>query len=213
MTFPVLVLSLAALISAAAAILADYHDRRPFVYVLRPLTMVLIIFVALQAARPSAPSYKILILGGLCACLAGDVFMMLRNKRLMAGMASFFIALLFYIAAFSVGLKSSLVIWPFVVLAAYGFLFTKGLLPYLGRKKISVIVYVAAMTVVAWLSAERYIQIKEFHALSAYSGAVLFLISDSAWAVNNFVRKRRFAQILILSTYFAAQWHIAISIH
>jgi uncharacterized membrane protein YhhN len=76
-----------------------------------------------------------------------------------------------------------------------------------------VILYVAAMTITAWLSAERYIQMKEFHSLSAYSGAVLFLISDSAWAVNYFVRKRRFTQLLILSTYFVAQWLIAVSVH
>ncbi|MCX6578427.1 MAG: lysoplasmalogenase [Candidatus Aminicenantes bacterium] len=213
MTFLSLVLSLAALVSAAAAILADYKENRSLVYVLRPLTMVLIILIALQAARSALPSTKYLILAGLCACLAGDVFMILRSKKVMAGMASFFIALLLYIGAFSTGLRFSFAFWPFLVLVTYGVFFTKGLLPHLGRKKIPVIFYVAAMTIMAWLSAERYIQMKESHALSAYVGAVLFLISDSAWAVNNFVRKRRFTQVLILSSYFAAQWLIAVSIH
>jgi uncharacterized membrane protein YhhN len=213
MTFLSLVLSFTALVSAAAAILADYKENRSLVYVLRPLTMVLIILIALMAPTPALSSYKYLILAGLWACLAGDAFMMLRNKKVMAGMASYLVALLFYIGAFSRGLKFSLAFWPFLVLAAYAVFFAKGLLPHLGRKKIPVILYVAAMTIMAWLSAERYIQMKEFHSLSAYSGAVLFLISDSAWAVNYFVRKRRLAQVLILSTYFVAQWLIAVSVH
>jgi uncharacterized membrane protein YhhN len=213
MTFLSLVLSFTALVSAAASILADYKENRSLVYVLRPLTMVLIILVALMAPTPALSFYKYLILAGLWACLAGDAFMMLRNKKVMAGMASYLVALLFYIWAFSRGFNFSLAFWPFLVLAAYAVFFTKGLLPHLGRKKIPVILYVAAMTIMAWLSAERYIQMKESHALSAYVGAVLFLISDSAWAANNFVRKRRFSQVLILSTYFAAQWLIAVSIH
>jgi len=213
MTILTLLLSLTALVSAAAAILADYKANRSLVYVLRPLTMVLIILVALQPAAPARSTYRYLILAGLLACLAGDVFMMLRTKKVMAGMASFFVALLFYIGAFSTGLKLSLAFWPFFVLAVYAFFFGRGLLPHLGRKKIPVILYVSAMIIMAWLSAGRYLQMKELHALSACSGAVLFLISDSAWAMNHFVRKRRLGQILILGTYFAAQWLIAVSIH
>ena len=175
--------------------------------------MVLIILVALQAAAPTHSTYKYLVLAGLSSCLAGDVFMMLRTKKVMAGMASFFVALLFYMGAFSSGLKSSLAFWPLTALAVYAFFFAGKLLPHLGRKKIPVSLYVAAMTIMAWFSAERYLQMKELHALSACSGAVLFLVSDSAWAVNHLVRKRRFGQILILSTYFAALWLIAVSIH
>jgi len=213
MTILSLLLSLAALLSAAAAILADYKENRSFVYVFRPLTLVLIILIALQAPMPALSGYKYLILAGLLACLAGDVFMMLRTKKVMAGMASFFVALLFYIEAFSKGLKSSLAIWPILVLAVYAFFFAGRLLPHLGRKKVPVFLYIAAMTIMAWLSAERSIQLKELRALSACSGAVLFLISDSAWAMNHFVRKRKLGQILILSTYFVAQWLIAASIH
>jgi len=213
MTLFALILSLLALASAAAAILADHKENRSLVYMLRPLTMVLIIFIALRAAMPALSLYQILIAAGLCASLAGDVFMMLRDKKVIAGMACFIVALLFYIGAFSRGLRFSLALWPFIILLVYAVIITTKLLPYLGQKKIPVILYVVAMTIMAWLSAERYLQMREIHALSAYTGAVLFLISDSAWALNQFVRKHKFGQVLILTTYFAAQWLIAISVY
>jgi len=46
----------------------------------------------------------------------------------------------------------------------------------------------------------------------ACSLAVLFVISDSALAINRFRGRYRSAQALILSTYFAAQWLIARSV-
>jgi uncharacterized membrane protein YhhN len=41
---------------------------------------------------------------------------------------------------------------------------------------------------------------------------VLFIVSDSALAVNRFRGQYQSAQALILSTYFAAQWLIARSV-
>src|SRR5947209_5719242 len=45
----------------------------------------------------------------------------------------------------------------------------------------------------------------------AFLGAVLFIISDSFLAVDRFKRHFRSAQLLILTTYFTAQWLIALS--
>jgi len=49
-------------------------------------------------------------------------------------------------------------------------------------------------------------------ALLAFLGAVLFVVSDSALAVNRFRGGYDGAQALILSTYFAAQWLMARSV-
>ncbi|HIC51136.1 MAG TPA: lysoplasmalogenase, partial [Candidatus Marinimicrobia bacterium] len=43
-------------------------------------------------------------------------------------------------------------------------------------------------------------------------GAVLFLISDGLLAINRFMRPFRVAQAVILTTYFTAQWLIALSV-
>jgi uncharacterized membrane protein YhhN len=47
--------------------------------------------------------------------------------------------------------------------------------------------------------------------LLAMMGAILFILSDSALAVDRFKGRFRGAQALILSTYFTAQWLIALS--
>jgi uncharacterized membrane protein YhhN len=48
--------------------------------------------------------------------------------------------------------------------------------------------------------------------LLAAAGAALFVASDSALAVNRFVRHFRRADALVLGAYFAAQTLIALSI-
>lgn len=161
MTIVGLILTSLALVSAAGAILADHKEKRLLVYILRPLTMVLIILIALRESTPIMPFYRTFIAAGLCASLAGDVFMMLREKRVMAGMACFFVALSLYTWAYSKGIGSSFVFWPLLILVVYAIALTKKLLPNLGRKKIPVILYVAAMTIMVWLAAERYNQIEK----------------------------------------------------
>jgi uncharacterized membrane protein YhhN len=58
----------------------------------------------------------------------------------------------------------------------------------------------------------RWSQTGQSQALLAFLGAVLFLVSDSALAVNRFRGHYKSAPALILSTYFAAQWLIARSV-
>jgi uncharacterized membrane protein YhhN len=43
-------------------------------------------------------------------------------------------------------------------------------------------------------------------------GAILFLVSDSVLAINRFAKPFRAAEALLLTTYFAAQTLIALSL-
>ena len=78
--------------------------------------------------------------------------------------------------------------------------------------KLPVGVYMVVILVMAWQAWERWRQTDQSAALLAFLGAVLFLISDSALAVNRFRGRYKSAQALTLSTYFAAQWLIARSV-
>jgi uncharacterized membrane protein YhhN len=84
--------------------------------------------------------------------------------------------------------------------------------PHLKKMKFPVVAYMLVITAMAWLAGQRYLQIKEMKPLLAFIGALLFIISDSSLAVNQFVRRRQFGQALTLSTYFAAQWLVACSV-
>jgi len=206
-----IVLAGLALISAALAIIFERKSRRLFV-VFKPLTTLLIILTALAAPAPVPPAYKSFILAGLAFSLAGDVALLFPERGFVPGLAAFLTAQGLYILAFRPApgrpLSVSLLL-PFMI---YGLLMFGFLAPRLGGLKLPVFVYVAAITVMAWLAAGRFIDAGGLKPLLAFAGAVLFLVSDSILAYDRFAGKIPSAQALILGTYFPAQILIALSV-
>ena len=205
----VVILTLLAILSASLHIRAEYLGPRYHVYLFKPLTMVFILLIAVQAGRLDASRYKYAIIAGLVCSLAGDVFLMLPSDRFVAGLVSFLFAHLFYIAAFTSGTGFGFSWRSLVPCVIYGVLIFSILSPHLGEMKLPVLVYVVVILVMAWQAWERWSQTGQSVALLAFLGAVLFVVSDSALAVNRFRGGYKSAQALILSTYFAAQWLIA----
>jgi len=198
--------------SALLHIRAEYKGPRVHVYVFKPLTMVFIILLALWGARPDASLYKYAILAGLGFSLVGDIFLMLPLKRVIAGLASFLVAHLCYIVAFSAGIRLGVSGFLPALFLLYVIIMFVVLFPHLGKMKLPVLVYELVIVMMAWRAVERWAQIGDTGALLALAGAILFVISDSVWATNQFVRRYKSAQALILSSYFCAQWLIALSV-
>jgi uncharacterized membrane protein YhhN len=207
-----IILSACALLSAVLAIRADAKGRRGLFRVLKPLTMVLVITVALIARTPVPAAYKTLILAGLLCSLLGDIALMFPEKWFPAGLASFLAAHVFYILAFKPGPGRPISIGMFVPFLIFGSLMFRILAPSLGRLKLPVFVYIAAITAMAGLAAGRFVDGGGTRLLLAFAGAVLFLVSDSVLAYDRFAKKIGPAQAIILGTYFPAQLLIALSI-
>ena len=206
----VVVLSILAFVSAILAILAAYQHRRLTHYLFKPLTVVFIILIALQAKHPTSPFYRRAIIAGLLFSLAGDIFLMLPD-RFIQGLASFLAAHVFYIAAFtreSGGALSFSTLIPFLI---YGGMMLRVLWPHLGKMKLPVMIYVAAILMMGWTAAGRRLLTEQEGSLLAFLGAILFIASDSVLALDKFRGRFRSAQLLILVTYFTAQWLIALS--
>lgn len=202
------ILSLLVLASALLTIRAEYRGPRLHFYVLKPLTVVLIILVALQTRHVTTEQYKLLVVGGLVCSLVGDVFLMLPRERFVAGLVSFLAAHLFYVAAFAPGVRAWSVWWA-AALVVYGASMLWLLWGGFGRLKAAVVVYVAAILLMAWAALSRWPDADG--GAWAAAGALLFVASDSALAWDRFGGRFKAAQALILSTYFAAQWLIAVS--
>lgn len=205
------ILSILLLASALLTIRAEYRGPRRHVYIFKPLTVFLIIFIALQTKHTTAPHYKQLIVAGLLCSLAGDVFLMLPRDRFVAGLISFLFAHLFYIVAFALGGGQILSVWGAVALVLYGALMLRLLWPQLGKLKAPVLVYVAAILLMAWQALNRWLAVEDAGSALALAGALLFVASDSALAWNRFRGEFKSAQAAILGTYFVAQWLIALS--
>ena len=207
----VVVLSILVLFSALLAVLSAYQKRRLTHYLFKPLTVVLIILIALQAKHPTSPFYKQAIIAGLIFSLAGDIFLMLPEDRFIPGLTSFLCAHVFYIAAFAYESGGALSFWTLVPFLIYGGLMLRVLWPHLGKMKPAVLIYVAVILAMGWTAAGRRLLTEQSGSLLAFLGAILFIASDSVLALDKFRRPFRSAQLLILLTYFAAQWLIALS--
>lgn len=212
-----LVAVLAVALSAACAIVAAYRGDRRGVYLFKPLTTTLVIAAALWVFAPADPRYLEWILLGLLCSLAGDVFLMLGDQRFLFGLASFLVAQLVYARAFTlgVGLSAEQLPWlaPFAFFALMVVLVLWKGLPDATMRG-AVVVYAAAIAVMAWRAAAR------LHAPSvpftsgalALAGACLFLASDAVLAVNRFRWPFKLGKPVTEATYWAAQLLIALSL-
>lgn len=206
----VAVLSILAFASAVLAILSAYQKRVLTHYLFKPLTVVLIILIALQSKHATSPFYRQAIIAGLIFSLAGDIFLMLPD-RFIPGLVSFLFAHVFYIAAFTYESGGALSFWTLIPFLLYGCLMLRVLWPHLGKLKLPVLIYMAAILAMGWTAAGRRLLTEQRGSLLAFLGAILFIASDSALALDKFRGRFRSAQLLILSTYFTAQWLIALS--
>jgi uncharacterized membrane protein YhhN len=197
--------------SGAATIVSDYGGRRAVVYVCKPLTIVFAMAIAAAAGDGPSPPYRALILGGLACSLVGDVLLMLPVKRFAAGLASFLVAHVCYVAAFAGASPARAPLVLLAAAAAIGAAVTVPLWPHLGRYRLPVTVYVGALVALLWQAAGWAAGTGAPQARLAALGAVLFTVSDAVLAHNRFRRPFRAAQGVILSTYFIAQGLIAAS--
>lgn len=209
---PGIILTLLAIGSAILFIWAEYNGPPLQVYIFKPLTMVFIILIAVLKTKESQVFYAFAVIAGLVFSIGGDIFLMLPSDQFILGLISFLIAHLFYISAFTYQSKIRRVPWALIPFVIYGILIFVILSPYLGAMKPPVAVYIVVILVMGWRAWERWSQAAEKSALLAFFGAVLFIISDSILALNRFREPFAVARALNLSTYFAAQWLIALSI-
>lgn len=198
--------------SAVLHIQAEYSGSRRRVYLFKPLTTGLILLFALLIQPPVAITYKILIIAGIVFSIGGDVFLMLPNDRFVYGLVSFLVAHLLYIAAFISlgGFQPDIAALTLYVL--YGMAMLRLLWPGLDQMKIPVLIYMVVILVMGWQALALWRLYPATWLWSAAIGAALFVISDSVLAYDRFRSSFVSARAIVLSTYFAAQTLIALSI-
>lgn len=213
MTYKVLVvLTIGAILCAALTIFFHYEQRRGLVYFFKPLAMFSIIAIALGKSFPTFSNYQLAIIFGLFFSLIGDIFL-IRHEHFIQGLASFFIAHLFYIAAFVLFTPN----WSWLAASALPIVLCLAVMlwvlwPHLGELKIPVMLYTIVIALMGWQAINRLIEIGDIKSVFAASGALLFMTSDSILAINKFRYSFHHAQLLLLTTYFLAQWLIALSV-
>lgn len=205
-------LTFAIVLSALLTLRAAYAAPRGWFYFFKPLTTTLILLLALANTPSTSAIYKYAVVAGLGFSLAGDIFLMLSDKRFIWGILSFLLAHLCYMAAFISRSGFREPAWLAVPFLAAALAAAWTIAPRARRLRWPATVYSLALSVMAWRACAVWMVLGGPAALLAGIGACLFMVSDTTLAVNRFVRRFRYAQVLVLSTYYAAQGLIAWSV-
>lgn len=198
------------LVVAACDWWAAQSGNKPWEYVFKPLTMVVLIAAALVLADPSDSTARTVLVIGLFFSLLGDVFLMLSEKYFLPGLVGFLVAHIFYVVALAmlgvsaVPLLIGLVIVA-VAAAAAGRPIVMGAATTDKAMGGAVAIYmtvISAMVVTAIGTANPW----------AIAGSLLFFFSDACIGWDRFVKPLPARSLLVMVTYHVGQIGLVLSL-
>lgn len=201
---------------ALAALLTIFGHYLPaadpwLVYVCKPLATLLIVRLALVAGP--AGRYRHAVVVGLLFSLAGDVFLMLPGDFFVHGLASFLVAHIAYLMAFTTHCRFAARPAVFAGWLAVGAVVLPILWPGIpAALRVPVGAYVALLLAMAAQAGVRSQVRATAGARFAGLGGLFFVLSDSLLAFDRFRTPFAAAPAVILATYFCAQTLIARSV-
>ncbi|HSC98674.1 MAG TPA: lysoplasmalogenase [Casimicrobiaceae bacterium] len=201
-------------LSSVVAISTSDADGWRWVYwVAKPLATFAVLVLAASADRPVSARYRKAVTAGLFLSLVGDVLLMLPVDLFAAGLGAFLLAHLCYLAAF---LGESPFLARPVALVGYA-LVAAALVTAVFRGvplalRAPVIAYVVVITLMATQAAVWMLEKPSPNAQRAAIGAAWFLVSDATLAIDRFRMDVPYRELVILGTYYLAQWCIARSV-
>ncbi|GAK07264.1 lysoplasmalogenase [Geomicrobium sp. JCM 19038] len=182
-------------------IIPNVFEQSTIIIVFKVIPVLLIILYGLKIRERGIRN---LVMYGLIVCAIADVAIV---YSFLAGLVIFLLGHLLYIPAFWKYRKHTTLKWPFIAIAIYmgsmGWIFGSTLI---GTTEQSLVLPVFFYIIVIGLMG--IVAIKTRNRL-AIIGALFFILSDSILAWNKFVEPLSSSHILIMSTYYAAQYCIA----
>ncbi len=203
-----------------ALVIAAFHVRARLVGARRTGDLSKAVPIALLCAlvvvepAPIDDAYRWLVVAALLLSLAGDVCL-LFPQGFVPGLASFLVAHLLYVAAFAPAGGWDAGAWLLLIPFALGSLgMLRYLWPGLGGERLPVTIYVGAIALMGWRAAVRAMapSTPAPSGSLALAGALLFMLSDGLLATNRFARPFRSAEGAVMTTYYAAQTLLALSV-
>jgi len=141
----------------------------------------------------------------------GDVFLLDKNDMFLQGIGAFLVTQILFVYILSkeltkTSLKQKLVaVLPFVI---YYFALITILKQNLGELLIPVMIYGSVISLFGITAFLTYLQRRDRLSLVLFIGALLFILSDSLIALQNFHQPNEFFPSIIMITYILAQYYI-----
>jgi uncharacterized membrane protein YhhN len=180
----------------------------------KPLLIPLVTVFFISASLFTPSPLKPYIITALFFSWIGDILLLFQTKQALffiGGLVAFLIAHIFYILFFyRIWVNHQLKIRPLILLLVIAFYagLISFLLPHLGSMLIPVIIYGFVISTMLWFALHMYLLRYKVAAAHFISGAILFVISDSALAINKFYQPFPAASFIIMLTYALAQWQL-----
>lgn len=207
---------------ALAEIIGEYNEWSVLIFATKPFLMIILgYWFFKETAKSENSKYRKRLLFSIGFAFGGDTFLMFlpyNENFFLLGLGSFLIGQLFYAFAFIESIRSSTVkakksfrlLFLFAFISYY-IVLMKVLFNDLGEFLVPVLVYGLAICLMGLTAAWRLHKVSVASFTWVFTGAMLFVISDTIIAINQFMYKGNFwnAQVLIMLTYVMAQFLIA----
>ncbi|MGM0840155.1 MAG: lysoplasmalogenase [Bacillota bacterium] len=192
-------------IMAALYIFIIPAEPLPLKIAFKLIPMALIMFYAFRQlpSRP-APAMRLIIIG-LFFCMLGDAFIAVQ---FVAGLGAFLVGHVFYLTGFiKMSRMNKTRLAALLPIGLYSFIIGRQLITALQTEGNDglVIPVVAYMLVISLMALTAILTGN----LWATAGSILFVISDSILSWNMFVSALPYSDVLIMTTYYSAQFLIA----
>ena len=180
-------------------------------WIFKPITLILLLFLAWQA--PMFDTIGYLILAGLCASLLGDALTLLPQQRLLYAMGAFFLSHLLYTLWFISQLEFTF-FWPLpLALLVISVIWIAIIWTQLEEMRLPVLAFIAMTLVMVWVAGELWFLRPTDTALSGFFGASLLLLGNLFWQINHYRVRFRAATAIYAACYFAGHFFIVRSLY
>ncbi len=210
-----LVLSIIFFVIGILFLLMENYPSFPAAFILKTLMIPVLAVIFIVNLKPGDNFLHKLMIAGLFFSWAGDVLLEMPSERadlFIPGLVSFLLAHVMYLTTFLMTRGENYINRKGIWLLLPVLLFGAGIIYYLhndlGNMMIPVIIYTVVILTMLTGAINR---LKKVNALSYWlvlTGAILFLISDSALAINKFGHPFTGSSVVIISTYLLAQYLI-----
>lgn len=199
-------------VAVAAIAGALLPDLRALHYVAKPLATLLVVLLVWRAPAPQ-PGYRRAVLAGLLLSTLGDIWLMLPWDAFVAGLASFLLAHLAYLFAFTRRVRLQPLRWPFLAYAVLAAAVLALLWPRLpDALRVPVVIYVLALAAMAAQAAVVALRQPSHSSTAAALGGLSFVVSDALLAIDRFHTPLPLAPLWVLASYWVAQFLIGRSV-
>lgn len=191
-----------------------YLEKTDYQHITKLMLLpILITYLVLNVKKDAYQTSKGIIYLGLFASFLGDLFLIYPgNSFFLAGMLAFLIThicyTIFFLKANNVKFyKATEFVVTAIIITIIAIKLLDFLKPYLGEMALPVKIYMATICVMT-ATAANLLGDKKLKNLGLYyflPGALLFVLSDSVLAINLFLYKDTFLNIVVMLSYGYAQ--------